>query len=218
MFFDMPEDLRYIYNLSLEEHVAIDTRNDRRLYLTGPISAVGEDGDCGIYGEISMCTKIVDDIIDYNRYDERNKIPVEERKPIRMYINSPGGTPTEGFAVISAIGLSKTPIYTINIGQWGSMAFLIGITGHKRFSIPYATFLMHDGRNGTFDSGSKAQDKMKFDERFELEVVKKHVLRHGKMTSTEYDALVRVEYYMLPEDALERGFIDEIVTDITSIL
>ena len=215
MLFEMPKDIKYTYNLDLNDHVAIDTRNDRRIYLTGAINSVGEDEE---YGDVSMCTKIVDDIFDYNRYDEEHQIPVEERKPIRMYINSPGGSVVEGFPVISAIELSKTPVYTINVGQWSSMAFLIGITGHRRFSLPYMTFLMHDGFNATFDSGSKAQDKMKFDERFENEIVKKHVLKRSKMTSVEYDALVRVEYYMLPEDALERNFIDEIVTDITSIL
>ena len=38
------------------------------------------------------------------------------------------------------------------------------------------------------------------------------------MKPVDYDALARVEYYMLPEDALERSFIDEIVTDIDTIL
>ena len=212
--FDIPKDIKYVYNLGLDDHVAIDTRNDRRLYLTGPINPIDDDE----YTDVSMCTKIVDDILDYNRYDEAHQIPIDERKPIRIYINSPGGNVTEGFSVVSAIKFSKSPVYTINIGEWASMAFLIGITGHKRFSLPYMTFLMHDGFNGTFDSTSKAQDKMKFDERFEREVVKTHVLGYSSMSSAEYDALIRVEYYMLPEDALEHKFIDEIVTDITSIL
>ena len=38
------------------------------------------------------------------------------------------------------------------------------------------------------------------------------------MKEHEYDALARVEYYLLPPDAKERGFIDEIVTDISVIL
>ena len=98
------------------------------------------------------------------------------------------------------------------------MSFLIGITGHKRFSFPHATFLLHDGSSGAFGSSNKVQDRVKFDERFENEVVKAHVLSHSKMTSAEYDAYARVEYYMLPNDALERGFIDEVVTDIDAIL
>lgn len=215
MLFSIPKDIKYTYNLSLNDHIAMDTRNNRRLYLIGPINSVGDDEE---YNDVSMCTKIVDDILDYNRYDDIHEIPVVGRKPIRIYINSPGGNIIEGYSVVSAIKLSQTPVYTINIGQWSSMAFLIGITGDKRFSLPYMTFLMHDGFNGTFDSGSKAQDKMKFDERFEREVTKAHVLEYSKMSSAEYDALVRVEYYMLPEDALKHGFIDEIVTDITSIL
>ena len=208
----MPKEevFQLIYNYC--EYEMFQDYQDRRLYLTAPISEV-EDYEAGY---LSSCSRIVDDILAYNREDMG--ISTEERRPIRLYINSPGGSVTEGFSVISAIELSQTPIYTINIGQWSSMAFLIGISGHLRFSLPYMTFLMHDGTNFAFDSGSKAQDKMKFDDRFEREVTKKHVLKHSRMTATEYDALARVEYYMLPEDALERGFIDEIVTDITSIL
>ena len=97
------------------------------------------------------------------------------------------------------------------------MAFLIGITGHKRLSLPTASFLMHDGSTFAFGSTNKAQDKMDFEKRFEQEVVKTHVLAHSNMKSIDYDALARVEYYLLPQDAKERGFIDEIVTNIESI-
>ncbi|MBQ3325610.1 ATP-dependent Clp protease proteolytic subunit [Candidatus Saccharibacteria bacterium] len=186
---------------------------DRRLYLAQEIRAFDADE---MTGDMSLCSYLADVILAYNREDKG--IAPEDRKPIRLYINSPGGDVTEGFSLISAIKLSKTPIYTINVGVWYSMAFLIGITGHKRFSLPCSTFLMHEGHNLVWDSGSKAQDKMDFDKRFELEVVKKHILEHSNMKSTEYDSLFRVEYYMLPEDALERNFIDEIVTDIDTIL
>ena len=215
MFFDIPKDVKYVYNIGLDDHAALATRNDRRIYLTSLIRTAWDDDD---FSDISICTKIVDDIMDYNRYDEEHQIPVDERTPIRLYINCPGGDQSEGFSAISAIKLSKTPVYTINIGRWCSMGFLIGIAGRKRFSLPYMTFLMHDGFNSGFDSGSKLQDKVEFDKRFENEGVKTHVLNHSKMSSEEYDALVRVEYYMLPEDALRQGFIDEIVTDITSTL
>ena len=98
------------------------------------------------------------------------------------------------------------------------MAFLIGISGHRRYSIPDAMFLMHDGATMMFGSANKVQDKIDFEKRFEQEVVRRHVLNHSKMDSVDYDALARVELYLLPEDALKRGFIDEIVTDIDTIL
>ena len=187
---------------------------DRRSYLHGEISSLSgcDDG----FLEKSATASIVDSILDYNRMD-RGLAPAN-RKPIRLYINSPGGEIFEGFPLVSAIELSKTPVYTINVGCWCSMAFLIGITGHRRFSLPNTIFLMHDGTNFAFDSGNKAQDKMEFDKRYQKEVIKNHILKHSNMKPVDYDALARVEYYMLPEDALERSFIDEIVTDIDTIL
>lgn len=199
---------------TIEECLILDDLKERRLYLTHCINPV--DDEESLNDHLSSIGQMVKFIFDCNREDQN--LPVDERKPIKIYINSPGGDLGEGFSLISAIELSKTPIWTINIGQWSSMSFYIGITGHRRFSLPYMTFLLHDGTSGAFGSTNKVQDRVKFDERFELEVVKKHVLRHGTMSEHEYDAQSRVEYYMLPEDALKLGFIDEIVTDLRTIL
>lgn len=188
---------------------------DRRIYLTSEIKSA--DCDCDEYYR-SPTMQMVEDIMEINRYDAAHNIAPEDRKPIRLYINSPGGDTGEGFSLISAIELSKTPIYTINIGQWASMAFLIGIAGHKRFSMPYMTFLLHDGISIVCDSGSKVQDRVDFDKRYNKEVVRAHILKHGKMGAKEYDKRIREEIYMVPEDAIEYGFIDKIVTDINDIL
>ena len=195
-----------------DEYGRLRDAKDRRLYLYGAIEPV----DFEMFGIASTASRIVEQIVNFNREDRG--IPPEERKPIRLYINSPGGELIEGFALISAIELSKTPVWTINMGQWSSMAFLIGITGDKRWSLPNSMFLMHDGTSGAFGSASKVQDQMKFEERFEKEVVKPHVLKHSCMKEAQYDASARVEFYMLPQDALAFDFIDEIVNDIDLIL
>lgn len=208
----IPEEFEV--SLSLTELFAYQDYRDRRLYLDTAIGYSTEG--IIVISECSNADEMAQLILDYNREDIGK--PIEERKPIRIYIDSPGGDVTGGFAIIGAIKASKTPVYTINVGQWSSMAFLIGICGHRRFSLPNMTFLMHDGDLFTAGSTNKAQDKMKFNERYENEVIKAHVIEHSNMSSREYDALSRVEYYMLPEDALEHGFIDEIVTDIDTIL
>ena len=201
-------------NSTMEEANRISAREGRRLYLYGQITSVDEQ-EIGFFNS-SIITNMIEDIFYFNRID--TEIDPEDREPIIIYINSPGGDLIEGFALISAMEISKTPIYTVNVGAWSSMSFLIGITGTKRYSLPYMTFLMHDGFGIAGGSMNKMQDKMEFDRRFEEEVVKKHVLKHSKMNSDDYDMLRRVELYMLPEDALRRGFIDEIVTDINTIL
>lgn len=98
------------------------------------------------------------------------------------------------------------------------MVFLIGITGHKRFSFPNSYFLLHDGLSFVYGIVSKVQGKMEFDRRFDNEIIKQHVLAHSKMSEVDYNAITRVEYYLLLKDALEKGFIDEIITDIDTIL
>lgn len=199
---------------TLGELSRLDDIKHRKLYLYGQI--VNVDDESGFLSDVSKTGEIVEHILSYNREDMGK--PLLDRKPILLYINSPGGDLTEGFALIDAIMLSKTPVWTINVGEWSSMSFLIGITGHRRLSFPNSTFLLHDGVSGAFGSANKVQDRVKFEERYENEVVKKHVLEHSKMDSVDYDALARVEYYMLPPDALKRGFIDGIVTDIDTIL
>lgn len=210
----LPGDVKIDIGSHLEEWKRVIDTIERRLYLYGDIMTFDEESD-GII-QSSSVSKIVESIMAYNREDK--DLPLKERIPVMLYINSPGGDLTEGFSLISAIELSKTPIYTVNMGQWSSMSFLIGITGHKRFSLPYMTFLLHDGSQVAFGSTGKVHDQVEFSRRFEQEVVREHVLKHSRMKKTDYDALSRVEFYMLPEDAKDYGFIDEIVTDIDSIL
>ena len=213
MSFEIPRDLLKI-TISAEEYRALEDLKERRLYLYREIEPLGYEETSNEYA--STATHIVQAIMDINREDI--SVPPADRKPIKLFINSPGGDVAEGLPIIAAIELSKTPVYTINVGQWCSMAFLIGITGHKRFSLPYTTFLLHEGSSFAGGAANKVQDRVKFDERVEKEVIKPHVLKHSHMKELEYDALARVEYYLLPPDALERGFIDEIVSDISTIL
>lgn len=203
-------------NSSLDEINRLSSEGMRRLYLYGEITPIGEDELC--FPGSSLATKLIDSIINYNRDDSVNNVAPEKREPIIMYINSPGGDVSEGFALISVMELSKTPIYTVNMGNWCSMAFLIGIAGKKRLSLPNVKFLLHEGYSMAGGSVNKMQDQVEFESRFDETVVKKHVLSHSKMSESSYDKLKRVELYMLPEDALEHGFIDEIVTDIDTIL
>ena len=213
MSFEVPQDLLKI-TISAEEYRMLEDLKERKLYLYREIEPLGYEETSNEFA--STATYIVKAILDFNREDI--SIPPADRKPIKLYINSPGGDVAEGLPIIAAIELSKTPVYTINVGQWCSMAFLIGITGHKRFSLPYATFLLHEGSSCAGGAANEVQDRVKFDERVEKEVIKPHVLKHSNMKELEYDALARVEYYLLPPDAKERGFIDEVVSDISTIL
>ena len=188
---------------------------DRRLYLYGSIYNIDMD-EQQLYHDASKTSKLIEYILDFNREDE--EIAPEERQPIRLYINSPGGDVTEGFALIDVMELSKTPIWTINLGEACSMAFLIGITGTKRFTLPSATFMMHEPSGLTVGKFSDMADKVAFNQRYGEKVIKSHVMRHSTMTSAKYNAISTKDFFMLPCDAMKYGFIDEIVTDVNKIL
>lgn len=151
-------------------------------------------------------------ILQYNS-DDRS-IPVAERKPIFLYISSNGGDVDAGFELIDVILSSKTPVYTINLGHQYSMGFLIGLAGKKRYASRNAKFLMHDGANFIYDSGSKAQDRMEFNKRIDARI-KDFVLSRSKLSEEEYDSKLRVEWYTFASEAKEKGFVDYIIgTDV----
>ncbi len=147
-------------------------------------------------------------IMQFNKEDK--KIPVEDRQPIILYLTSNGGDVGAGFELIDVIQSSKTPVYTINLGYWYSMGFLIGIAGHKRFATKNAKLLIHDGSNFVYGSGTKVKDQMEFQNKVE-ERIKDYILSHGTVTSKEYDENLRVEWYMFADEAKRKGFIDYII-------
>lgn len=149
-------------------------------------------------------------IMQFNREDAGK--PPEERQPILLYVTSAGGSVDAGFALIDVIMNSVTPVYTINLGYQYSMGFLIGLAGHKRFAMPNARFLMHDGQNMVWDSSAKVQDQLEFNKKAEARI-KKYIISRtgGKLTSDEYDSKYRVEWYLFAEEAKENGFCDYII-------
>lgn len=190
------ENKKSIVNLYIEDTFSIEDLEERRLYINNSIDE-------------SIISSVVYQILRYNRLD-KNK-PIEDRVPIKLYINSPGGSVTDGFGLIDAIINSKTPVYTINLAMCASMGFLIFIAGDKRYTMPHAEFLMHDGDNFAMGSTAKMKDRMDF-ELGELEqMTKNYIINHTNISSNLYDEKYRMEWYFLPKVAKEVGVADFIV-------
>lgn len=196
------EDIKKVYNLCYEDKFDIEDNEGRRIYLNCEVDEGVVDG--AVYH-----------ILRYNRLDK--DIPVEDRKPIIIYINSPGGSVSDGYSLIDAIRISKTPVYTVNLALCASMGFLIFIAGHKRYAMPHAEFLMHDGSTMGYDSTAKMRDRMEF-ETVELEKeTRKYIMSRTKIDEALYDAKYRCEWYFLPKTAKEIGATDYILGEDCSI-
>ena len=184
-----------LQNIGLEDILEYKDLEERKLYLTGEVNTLNT-------------TDLVHKILQYNADDK--DIPVEERTPIRLYITSEGGDVQSGLGLMDVIMTSKTPVYTINLGYWYSMALMIGLTGHKRYATPNSSVLLHDGSNFVYNSGNKVQDQMDFFKKLDARL-KEIVIAHTNMTEEMYDKKSRVEWYMLADEAKELGFVDYLI-------
>lgn len=80
----------------------------------------------------------------WNLVDDELLVSLSEREPIKIYINSLGGSLDAAITIMNSINISKTPVYTFNIGCVYKESFLVYLAGHKRYSYPDATFMYSD--------------------------------------------------------------------------
>lgn len=89
---------------------------------------------------------------------EDRDVPQEERKPIWVYLMNYGGDADMMWSMVDIIHLSKTPVYTVNLGNCSSAAAIIFIAGHKRFMLPGAKVMIHEGSAGFEGDATKVLD------------------------------------------------------------
>ncbi len=134
-------------------------------------------------------------------------------KDIMLYINSPGGSVTAGFAIYDTMQHIRADVSTICLGQAASMgAFLLSSgTKGKRMALPHSRVLIHQPLGG---AQGQATD---------IEIQANEIIRIKKslnsiLASNTGQPLKKIEkdtdrdYIMTPEEALEYGMIDKVVT------
>lgn len=149
----------------------------------------------------------------FNRLDEEEGTPIEEREPIKIYIDSGGGDVMGTLTIIDAIKNSKTPVWTINIGQAYSGGFFVFIAGHKRLSYKNATFLFHEGSTGSSGDVNKFNNWADFLKKI-IKRLKTHVLENTKITKEEYEKHSKDDWWLFAEEAIEHGICDEIIEEL----
>ena len=135
-------------------------------------------------------------------------------KDIQLYINSPGGSVSAGFAIYDTMNYVKCDVSTICMGLAASMgAFLLaGGTKGKRFALPNAEIMIHQP-----SGGAKGQET-------EIRIVAEQILKTrerlnkilAENTGKPLDVIAadtERDNYMTASEAKEYGLIDEIVAN-----
>ncbi len=134
-------------------------------------------------------------------------------KDIMLYINSPGGSVTAGFAIYDTMQHIRADVSTICLGQAASMgAFLLAAgTKGKRMALPHSRVLIHQPLGG---AQGQATD---------IEIQAAEIIRIKKslneiLANNTGQSLKKIEkdtdrdYIMTPQEALEYGMIDKVVS------
>ncbi len=140
----------------------------------------------------------------------------DPNKDIVIYINSPGGEVMAGLAIANTMNYIKCDIRTVAMGMACSMGcFLLSQgTPGKRCALEDAQIMAHQVSSGT--QGKIHDMKRSFEHSIKLndKLMRKMAARsNGKITQEELAKMCEEDVWMEPEEALEYGFIDEIIKE-----
>ena len=170
--------------------------NNRCLWLDGEID---EDNFC-----------IVQSIVRWNQDDK--DIPVEERKPIKIFFHSPGGSLDVGEILTSVIKLSRTPVYGIALGMVASAASIVYLGCHKRYALPNAYFILHrgsyEGLGGNYNEIQAAME----DYRLQIARMEKFYIENTTYPEEVIKSKIQTDWYIHCDEALKYGIVDKIIT------
>lgn len=135
----------------------------------------------------------------------------DPKKDITMYINSPGGSVTDGLAIYDTMQYVKCDVSTICIGMAASMAavLLAGGKKGKRFALPNSQMLIHQVMGGA--EGQAIDIKIKAEQILKLKdslnkILSKHTGQDIKKIEKDTDR----DYYMSAKEAVAYGIIDKV--------
>jgi ATP-dependent Clp protease protease subunit len=124
----------------------------------------------------SSVKDVIKEIMEINNDDDLKEADYKdwERKPIKLFINSFGGSVYDGLSLVDIIKQSKTPVHTISIGSSMSMGLWIYLTGHKRFVGENATLMFHDISTVVWDKTQGIKQEVKEMERLQA-ILSQHI-------------------------------------------
>ena len=136
----------------------------------------------------------------------------DPERDINLYINSPGGVITAGFAIYDTMQLIRPDVSTICVGMAASMGtvLLCGAAQGKRYALPNSTIHMHQALGGAQGQAS------------DIEIAAREIIRMqdkirniiSEHTGQSYEKIARDtdrDFYMSSEQAEEYGIIDVVM-------
>ena len=139
----------------------------------------------------------------------------DQESPITIYINSPGGSITDGMGIVDTMNYIKCPVSTICVGLAASFGAVLLANGEKgrRFATPNAEILIHQpliGGNGI--AGQTTEIKIQAEHMIKTrEKLNKLLSDKTGQTIETIEKDTERDHWMTAEEALKYGLIDGIM-------
>ena len=139
-------------------------------------------------------------------------------KDIQLYINSPGGSVTDGMAIYDTMQFVNCDVSTICVGQAASMGALLlgGGTNGKRYALPHSRIMVHQPSAGF--SGQATDIDIHAKEVLELKRRLNEIMaRHTGQTVAQIEKDLERDNFMSGEEAVKYGLIDTMLEQRTEM-
>ena len=155
----------------------------------------------------------IDDILANTVVAELLYLDSLSHEDISIYINSPGGNVTSGFAIYDTMNFIKSDVSTICLGMAASMAAFLLSSGKegKRYALPNSEFMIHQPLGGA--SGQATEIKIAAEHILKTkkklnEILAKNTGKSIKQIENDTDR----DNYLTANDAKDYGLVDKILT------
>ncbi len=136
----------------------------------------------------------------------------DNKKDIKLYINSPGGSVTAGMAIYDTMQYVKSNVSTICVGTASSMAAVLLASGakNKRFILPNAEVMLHQVMGGA--EGQAVDIKIRAEHILRIKDRINNILtKHTGQTLDKIEKDTDRDYYLTAEEAIKYGIADKII-------
>jgi ATP-dependent Clp protease, protease subunit len=142
----------------------------------------------------------------------------DPRGDISLYINSPGGVVSAGLAIYDTMRLIPNDVSTLAMGLAGSMAqfLLTAGTPGKRYSLPHAQILMHQGSAGFGGTAADVEIYAGQLDRITATILRLTAAHTGQSVET-VDRDSRRDRWFSAEEAREYGLIDHVLDRVDDV-
>lgn len=138
----------------------------------------------------------------------------DPKKPIQLYLNTPGGVVTGGLAIYDTMQYVKCPISTVCVGMAASMGAVLLAAGEKgkRFALPNSQIMLHQPMGGAQGQAIEieitAKQIVKIRERLN-KILAKHTGKDLAKVEKDTDR----DFYLDAKEAKEYGIIDKVIEE-----